>query len=122
MKIIGRMTAGNKNGLLVPSSITDEEETVLKAQLPSNVTLAKVDDKLSALGNVIIANDRVALLHPDLDAETEAIVQNVLNVEAFKKTIASNALVGSYCCLSNKGGLVHPACGVAELEELATLL
>ena len=89
MKIIGRMTAGNKNGLLVPSSITDEEETVLKAQLPSNVTLAKIDDKLSALGNVIIANDRVALLHPDLDPETEAIVQNVLNVEAFKKTIAS---------------------------------
>ena len=74
MKIVGRMVAGNKNGLLVPSSITEEEENVLKAKLPSSVTLKKIDDKLSALGNVIIANDRVALLHPDVDAETELAV------------------------------------------------
>ena len=46
----------------------------------------------------------------------------MLGVEAFKKTVATSALVGSYACLSNLGGLVHPACGVAELEELATLL
>ena len=71
-KIIGRMCAGNKNGLLVPSSITDEEWNVLKTNLPQSVNVAKVDDKLSALGNVIVANDRVALMHPDLDAETEA--------------------------------------------------
>ena len=100
-KVIGRMCTGNKNGLIVPASITEEEENVLKTSLPSSVTLAKVDDKLSALGNVIVANDRVALLHPDLDAETEATIQSVLNVEAFKTTIASNALVGTYCCLSN---------------------
>ena len=28
-KIIGRMTAGNKNGLIVPNSITDEEWAAL---------------------------------------------------------------------------------------------
>ena len=100
-KVIGRMCTGNKNGLIVPSTITEEEENVLKTGLPSSVTLAKVDDKLSALGNVIVANDRVALLHPDLDSQTEATIQSVLNVEAFKTTIASNALVGTYCCLSN---------------------
>ena len=74
MKIVGRMVAGNKNGLLVPSSITEEEENVLKAKLPTSVTLKKIDDKLSALGNVIIANDRVALMHPDVDSETELAV------------------------------------------------
>ena len=61
-------------------------------------------------------------MHPDIDSETELAVQNVLGVETYKQTIAGNALVGSVCTLSNNGGLIHPMCGVAELDELATLL
>ena len=43
-------------------------------------------------------------------------------MEVYRTTIASNALVGSYSVLSNRGGLVHPMCSVAELDELSTLL
>lgn len=31
-------------------------------------------------------------------------------------------LVGSYCALSNKGGLVHPHISVEDKDELASLL
>jgi len=41
-KIIGRMCVGNKNGLLVPDSVTDEEWQVLTTSLPSGVKLQKV--------------------------------------------------------------------------------
>jgi translation initiation factor 6 len=77
---------------------------------------------LSALGNVIACNDHVALIHPELDKNTEEIVADVLGVETYRTTIAGNALVGTYCALSNRGGLVHPMCSVAELDELSTLL
>ena len=36
-KIIGRMCAGNKHGLLVPDSITEEEWQVLTNKLPAGV-------------------------------------------------------------------------------------
>lgn len=36
---------------------------------------------MSALGNVIVCNDHVALIHPDLDQTTEDIIADTLKVE-----------------------------------------
>ena len=70
-RIVGRTTAGNKNGLLVPNNTTDNELRHLRNSLPETVRVVRVEEKLSALGNCIACNDYVALIHPDLDKETE---------------------------------------------------
>ncbi|GER47295.1 eukaryotic translation initiation factor 6 [Striga asiatica] len=64
---IGRLCAGNKNGLLVPHNTTDQELQHLRNSLPDSVVVQKVDERLPALGNYIACNDHVALTHHDLD-------------------------------------------------------
>ena len=139
-RVIGRMCVGNRHGLLLPSTASDQELQHLRNALPDNVKVERVEERLSALGNCIACNDYVALIHSEIDKETEQIVrvwmsltlqcahkahthtQDTLNVETFRTSIAGNALVGSYAVLSNQGCVVHPKTPRKDMDELSTLL
>jgi len=121
-RIIGNLIVGNRNGLLVPGQTTDQELLHIRNTLPDSVRVRRIDERLSALGNVVACNDHVALVHPDLDAESEEIIADVLNVEVFRQTIANQVLVGTNCVLSNRGALVNPRTSAADQDELTNLL
>lgn len=55
----------------MPHSTTDLELQHLRNALPDGVKIQRVEERLSALGNVIACNDYVSIIHPDLDRETE---------------------------------------------------
>jgi len=121
-RVIGRLVVGNKHGLLVPSMTTDQELQHLRNALPDTVKIQRVEERLSALGNCICANDHVALVHTDISRETEEIIRDTLKVQTFRTSIAENALVGSYAVVSNHGCLVHPKTPTQDMDELSSLL
>ena len=107
---VGNLCVGNKNGLLVPEIITDQEYEDIVKQMPNGVKVVKVKEKLSALGNCIACNDSVALVHPDLEDETVAVLEEILQVEVYKTRLAGNPLVGNYCVLNNNAGYTYSKC------------
>lgn len=53
--------------MLLPNTTTDQEFLHIRNSLPEGVEVQRVEERLSALGNCIVSNDHVALIHPDLD-------------------------------------------------------
>lgn len=117
--IVGRLTVGNKNGLLVPLTTTDSELRAIEESLPDGVIVERIEEKFSALGNVISCNDQIALVHPELDQDTLDTIKDVLQVDVFPTLIANETLVGSYSVFTNRGGIVTPKATVEEIEELS---
>ena len=76
----------------MPTTTTDQELQHLRNSLPDSIRIQRIEERLSALGNVIVSNDHVALIHPDLERETEEIIADVLGVEVFRQTVADTAV------------------------------
>ncbi|KAK8950593.1 Eukaryotic translation initiation factor 6-2 [Platanthera guangdongensis] len=120
--IIGALCVGNRNGLLVPHTTTDQEVQHLRNNLPDHVVVRRIEEKIYDFDSCISCNDYVALTHPDLDWATEEHIVDVLGVDVVRHSVDGDVLAGSYCLFTNNGGLVTPHTSDEELEELSTLL
>jgi translation initiation factor 6 len=117
---VGLVAVATSNGILVPYTIADEELAQLKSS--SEVTVDWLDDKMTALGNIIIANDNGAMCHPDFDLKARQKISDTLGVEVVPGSLAKLPIVGSNTIATNQGAIVHPLATSGEIELLAQLL
>ena len=107
--LIGMFCTGNSNGILVPYFIEDREyEALTSFMRPLGVEVQKVEDRYTAVGNMIACNDRKAFISSSLTRDFKEI-EHALGVEAIPGDIAGHIAVGSYVFPTNKGFLAHPA-------------
>lgn len=53
-----------------------------------------------------------------MSEESERIIADTLQVNVIRTTIGGNPLVGTYCQMTNNAMLVHPKCGLNDIQKL----
>jgi len=101
--VVGSLARLNSHGIVLSGFATQEELSRFKG---FNVLAAPV--KLNAMGNNILCNDNGAMVHPAYETDFIKQLEDVLDVEVTRGTIAGIRTVGSWGVATNKGVLCHP--------------
>lgn len=115
--LIGSMMTGNSNGFVVSDLTLDKEASLLQEQ----GKVVRLKGKMTAAGNLILANDTAALVHPALTDKNIEAIEKTLKVDVKRGTIGGLKTVGMAGCATNKGILVHPRATEEELTVLEDL-
>ncbi len=117
-ELVGAMVAANSNGILVCKHVLSKE-----LELMSKVAdVYVVETDMTCLGNVICANDRGAIIHPEADGEIERAVAEKLGVEVVRGTVGGIKTVGMAAAVTNRGGLLHPNANDWEVRKIERVL
>ncbi len=121
--LVGCLAVGNTNGFIFSPYTLDSElqrlEDLLQAEgLRGALRKLPDRDRMTAAGNIILANDTVALVHPQLSEKTMDVVAETLGVKVYKGTIGGLKTVGMAAVATNKGILAHKNATQEELEFL----
>jgi len=113
---VGSLVAGNSAGLVVTGRIRDRERERLEDA--TDVDIGALPGRRNAAGNVVLANDTGAYVHPELTDEAVAIVEETLDVPVERGEIGGVRTVGTAGVATNDGVLCHPKATEAELAAL----
>lgn len=112
--IIGSLVAGNSRGIIVSGLVTEDELAVLS----EHREVMRLTESMNAAGNVIMANDRFAAVHPDMPADLAKEIGEFLHVDVIFLTLGGVKTVGMAGVATNKGVIVHPRAHASEISRL----
>jgi translation initiation factor 6 len=118
--LVGALACANSNGILLPNFIREEEIEAIRSVFHGNITVMKT--KKTAYGNLVLANDRGAIVDPRLKESERREISDTLCVEVLPSEIAQLPYVGSLGLATNNGVLAHPMLGESERRVLEDLM
>jgi translation initiation factor 6 len=122
--LIGVYTASNKNGIIVPYIIRDDELNNLMSytkDVDKNYKICVLDSIDNAFGNLILCNDKGAIIS-SLLKDYKKEIEDTLGVKVIVYEFAENYLPGSIGLANNKGCLVHPLTSDDEIKKITSIL
>lgn len=119
--LLGIYTASNKHGIIVPYIIKEEEIDKLKSYFNGSVEIGVLKSKDNAFGNLILCNDKGAIISSFLK-NYKKIIEDILNVEVVVYEFAGSYLPGSISLANNNGCVVHPLAEDDEIEIITSIL
>ena len=119
-RLLGPLVAMNGNGILV-SRLADESE-MREIAAGTGMRVAALESRYTAAGNLIVANDKRALVSPALEPRAVEQVRDVLGVEAETVAVREYSLIGALTVATNRGAAVYPGLDEAEVARMGSLL
>ena len=119
-RLLGALMVMNNNGILLPKTAYIDEYEFLKKE--TKMEIGVLDSKYTALGNVICANDKGAIVSPWLSKEDCNTIEQVLGVEVLQKRIAGFNQVGAVMVANNSGAAIHPEADEEDMKEFANIM
>ena len=118
-RLIGPMTVMNNNGILLPSTVSDEEIQILKQ---TGLNVERLKSKFTAIGNLISANDKGAIVSNLFKGEVDQDIKDTLGVPIQPMSIGGFVQAGSMVVATNAGAIVHPKANDAEINRISEIL
>jgi len=119
-RLIGALCVMNNKGILLPTTAYQDEYDFLKKE--TGLEVGVLDSKLTALGNVICANDKGAVVSPWLSDSDCQTISDVLGVEVIQKKIAGFNQTGIVLVANNSGAAIHPEADEEDMKTFSNLL
>jgi translation initiation factor 6 len=119
-RLLGPLVSMNGKGILVSRLADDYEMSEISAA--TGLPTARLESKLTAVGNLVVANDKCALVSPALDGRAVAQVRDVLGTEVERTPIGEYYQVGSFVVATGRGAAVYPGLDEREVERLGSVL
>jgi len=117
---VGALAAGNDAGILLSGRATEAE--VDRIAEAADRRVRRLPGRVNAAGNVVLANDYGAYVHPELSPDAVAVVRETLDVPVETGSLGDVRTVGTAAVATNRGVLCHPKAREPELAALEDLL
>lgn len=118
-RLIGPMAVMNNNGILLPSTVSDDEIQILKQ---TGLNVERLNSKFTAIGNLISANDKGAIVSNLFKGEADQNIKDILGVPIQTMSIGGYVQVGSMVVATNAGAIVHPKAKDVEINIISEIL
>ncbi|MDI6798414.1 MAG: translation initiation factor IF-6 [Candidatus Aenigmarchaeota archaeon] len=120
---VGMFCCFNSNGILLPKIVTEKEiEELKKIKKEFGINLDVLNSRFTAIGNLVLCNDKGAIISRLLSKKDKEKIEDCLGVESGYSKIAGMSIVGSCGITTNKGCLLHRDAREEEIEIIQELL
>jgi len=116
--LLGIFCTGNSKGIIVPHIIEDDELANIKRMRKKILVL---DNKRTALGNLILMNDNGILISPLLRKEKSKI-EGFFDLPCEITKIAGLSVIGNLGLATNQGCVLHPKVKAEEVKIIEKIL
>ena len=120
--LLGVLCVMNSNGLLIGRLVKEREVKLLRRAIGDDIRVEVLDVRENAIGNLVLANDKGAIVSPVLPRRILSKISEVLGVETAQMGIAGSYLVGALGVATNRGVLLCPLASDEEVETVASVL